>query len=183
MNGPSVSNVSREKSLETSLTNATLLGEITWLLSYSDLHRDWPIGSIQQWILPALLNKTFRIYRLNGKPRGYVSWAFLSKEVEEAYVLNASSLQPKDWKSGNRGWILDYVAPFGDALDIAHDLKFNVFANDVGRYLRQKSGSDTLEIRYLHGAKALKKSKDPHWNPTVELPGMATTQEKVETPQ
>jgi cytolysin-activating lysine-acyltransferase len=152
------------------MSNATILGEIVWLLSYSNLHQDWPIGSIQQWVLPALLHNQFRIYRRSGKPRGFVSWAWMSKDVEEAFVLNTSSLRPGDWKSGNRGWIIDFVAPFGDAKAIAHDLKYNIFPNDVGRYLRIKKGSDTIQIRYLHGANAVAKSKDPKYNPTVELP-------------
>lgn len=151
------------------ISNATILGEVIWLLSYSKLHQDWPIGSIQQWVFPALLHNQFRIYRRSGKPRGFVSWAWMSKEIEEAYVLNTSSLRPEGWKSGERGWIIDFVAPVGGAKDIAHDLKYNIFPNDVGRSLRIKQGSDTMQIRYLHGAKAVSKSTDPNYNPTVEL--------------
>ena len=152
------------------ISNATILGEVVWLLSYSQLHRDWPIGSIQQWIVPALLHNQFRIYRRAGKPKGFVSWAWMSKSVEEAYVLDTSSLRPVDWKSGERFWIIDFVAPFGDAKDIARDLKHKVFPDGVGRYLRIKPGSDTMHIRYIHGANAVTKSKDPNLNPAVTLP-------------
>lgn len=130
-----------ERSAASPISNAALLGEIIWLLSYSELHREWPIGSIQQWVFPALLHNQFRVYRRDGKPRGYVSWAWMSKEVEEAYVLNTANLEPADWKSGQRGWLIDYVAPFGD----------------------------TMHIRYLHGAKAIDKARDWDNNPTVEL--------------
>lgn len=160
---------SNDQTAVSSVSNASLLGEVAWILSYSELHREWPIGSIQQWVFPALLHKQFRIYRLNGKPRGYVSWAWMSKEVEEAYVLNTASLKPADWKSGNRGWIVDYVAPFGDARAIAKDLRNNIFANDVGRILRVKKGCDTMKISYIHGAKAVSKARDWDNNPTVAI--------------
>ncbi|MGB0782042.1 MAG: toxin-activating lysine-acyltransferase [Marinomonas sp.] len=151
------------------MSNAAVLGEIVWLLSHSSLHQDWPIGSIQQWVFPALIHNQFRIYRRGGKPRGFVSWARMSKEIEEAYVLDTSSLRPDGWNAGDRIWIIDFVAPFGDTKEIARDMKTNVFPNDVGRYLRIKEGSDTMHIRYLHGINALSKSKDPSYNPAVEL--------------
>lgn len=127
------------------------------------------MGSIQQWLLPAILTRQMRLYRQNGKPHAFVTWAWLSAEIEEAYVLNTASLQPKDWKSGNRGWIIDWVAPFGGTRDIASDLKQNVFRNDVGRFLRLKEGSDTLKIVYVHGANAIDKARDPTLSPTVNL--------------
>jgi len=151
------------------VSNASVLGEIVWLLSYSKLHRDWPIGSIQQWVLPAIYHGMFRLYRQNGKPHGYVSFALLSKEVEEAYVLNTSTLRPEDWKSGERGWIIDFVAPFGGAGKIAYDLKYNFLKDRVGRYLRVRPGSDTGYIKYLHGADYAGRGDDEEINPTVRL--------------
>lgn len=159
----------RKKSPASTISNSALLGEIVWLWSHSKLHREWSISSIHQWILPALLHNQFRIYRRDGKPRGFVSWAKMSTEVEEAYVLNTATLKPNDWVSGDKGWIIDYVAPFGDAKDIAHDLKYHVFANDMGRFLRTKPGSDTMNIRYLHGAKVAEQARDWKNNPTVNL--------------
>lgn len=150
-------------------SNLALLGELCWLYSHSKLHRTWPVGSIQQWLLPAILTRQLRLYRQNGKPHAFVTWAWLSAEVEEAYVLNTGSLQPKDWKSGSRGWIIDWVAPFGGTREIARDLKQNVFRNDVGRFLRLKEGSDTLKIVYVHGAGAIDKARDRALSPTVTL--------------
>ncbi len=150
-------------------SNLEVLGEMCWLYSQSRIHRTWAIGSLQQWLLPAILTRQMRVYRRNGKPYAFVTWAWLSQEVEEAYVLNTASLQPKDWKSGSRGWILDWVAPFGGTREIARDLKQTVFPNDVGRFLRVKEGSDTLRIVYVHGSKAIDKARNRELNPTVNL--------------
>lgn len=152
------------KQQDNTLNASNILGEIIWLMSHSELHREWPIGGIQQWVMPALLHKQFRVYRRNDKPFGYIAWAWLSKEVEERYILNTSTLHPKDWQSGRRGWIIDYLAPFGGTREIVRDLKNGIFKDDVGRYLRVKPGKDTMQIRYVHGANAVNK-----YNPTVDL--------------
>ena len=93
-------------------TNMTMLGEVVWLMAHSKLHKGWPMASIFQWVVPALMHKQCRLYRRDGRPVAYVAWARMSKEVEEAYVLNPRSLNPKDWTSGERGWIcLLYTSP------------------------------------------------------------------------
>ena len=152
-----------------SIPSAAVLGEMVWLYLISEMHRAWPVGSIHQWLLPALMHRQYRIYHKGKKPVGLVTWAWMSREVEEAYVRNVRSLRPDGWKSGDRGWILDYIAPFGDAFRIGEDLKNSVFANDMGRYLRVRKGSDTMKISYLHGIRRLADAKDHSMNPTVEL--------------
>lgn len=154
-------------------SNLELLGELCWLYSQSKLHQSWNIGSIQQWLVPPILTRQVRLYRDGGKPFAFVTWAWLTKEIEEAYVLDTRSLQPKNWRSGDRGWIIDWVAPFGGSRRIASDLKNNVFPDRVGRFLRHKEGSDTLKIVYVHGAKAIPKARDPVQSPTVDLKSAA----------
>ena len=148
-----------------------LLGEMCWLYSQSRLHQGWPMASLQQWLLPPILAGQMRIYRKNGKPHAFVSWARMSKAVEEAYVLNTASLQPGDWRSGDRIWLVDWVAPFGGSREIARDLKHRVFPDDVGRVLRLRPGDDTLRIMYVHGVRALQKARDRTQNPTVMIEG------------
>lgn len=150
-------------------SNLEILGEMCWLYSQSRIHRTWAMGSLQQWLLPAILTRQMRMYRKNGKPHAFVTWARLSQEVEEAFVLNTSSLQPKDWQSGDRIWFIDWIAPFGGTREMTRDLKVNVFPNDVGRFLRMKEGSDTLNVFYVHGVNAIEKSGNRSLDPAVRL--------------
>lgn len=158
-------------SLKVNKTEAAsaVLGEAVWLYSCSDLHRKWSIGSIHKWILPALKHDQYRIYHRANKPIGFVSWGWLSETVESDYVRQPNKLMPDDWTSGERGWILDFVAPFGDAKHIIRDLRHNVFPDKVGRMLRVKSGGDTMKIMYIHGAKAVSLAGDHSLDPTVKL--------------
>lgn len=155
------------------VTNMSMLGEIVWLMAHSKLHQEWPIASIFQWVVPALLHKQCRLYRRNGRPVAYVAWARMSKEAEEAYVLNPKSLQPKDWTSGDRGWLVDWIAPFGDSDTVVRDLREGIFKDEVGRALRVKPGSDEMQIIYVHGANASVKAQDAQLNPAVDLAGAA----------
>lgn len=154
-------------------TNMSMLGEIVWLMAHSELHRDWPIASIFQWVAPALMHKQCRLYRRDNRPVAYVAWAHMSKDVEEAYVLNPKSLQPNDWKSGDRGWLVDWIAPFGDSAAVMQDLREGIFKDEVGRALRVKPGSDEMQIIYVHGVNANEKARDLKLNPPVDLAGAA----------
>lgn len=164
------------------VTNMSMLGEIVWLMAHSKLHQEWPIASIFQWVLPALMHKQCRLYRRNGRPVAYVAWARMSKEVEEAYVLNPKSLQPKDWTSGDRGWLVDWIAPFGDSASVMQDLREGIFKDEVGRALRVKPDSDEMQIIYLHGANAMAKAQDEQLNPAVDLEGAARRAQEAAQP-
>ena len=155
--------------MENVINNATVLGEIVWVMSHSKLHSEWELASIHKWVVPAMVHQQFRLYKENDKPVAFVSWAYLSQRAENAYVRNTRALTADDWKSGDRGWIMDFVAPFGHAKQMSRDLKYNIFVNDVGRSLRWREGSDTLTINYLHGAKAIDKAQDRTISTTVEL--------------
>ena len=159
----------KEAGQKQGISSSALLGEMVWLCTMSEMHHSWPIGSIQQWLIPPLVHRQFRIYRRGRKPVGLVTWAHMMAATETAYVLNTRSLQPKDWTGGDRNWIIDFIAPFGDALRIGHDLRTNVFPNEVGRILMTRKGSDTLKIAYIHGVKAIEKARDWIANPTVDL--------------
>lgn len=151
------------------VSSLELLGALCWLYSHSPVHRAWPAYALHQWLMPAIETQQMRLYRRGNQPVAFVSWARLSKQVEEAYVRNTSSLRPTDWRSGERLWLIDWVAPFGGTKAIARDLRNNVFPHDVGRGLRLRQGDDTLRIFYLHGAKAVAKARDRSANPTVVL--------------
>ncbi len=153
----------------TEVSNMEVVGQVAWLMTQSPLHRTWAMGSLLQWVVPALMHRQYRVYSQNGKPVAYVSWAWLTQEKESSYVLNPRGLQPVDWKSGDRGWIVDFISPFGATKDVIKDLRRNLFKDAVGRALRVKPGSDEMRIWYIHGADAIEKSRDWGRSPTVQI--------------
>lgn len=139
---------------------SSVLGEMVWLYSMSDLHRTWAIASIHLWLLPALETKQFRLYHQGEKPVGLVTWAWMSREVEQAYLQKTDSLKSTGWTSGDRLWAIDFIAPFGDARRIVKDLRNSVFSNLAGKSLSTRHNSDAMRVLKLHGANVLKTSRE-----------------------
>ena len=44
-------------------------------------------------------------------------------------------LRPQDWKSGDRLWVVEVIAPFGGAEEMVKDLKTKVFATREVKFL------------------------------------------------
>jgi hemolysin-activating ACP:hemolysin acyltransferase len=103
-------------------TNSEVLGEILWLYAHSPIHRRLRLYEVEQFVLPAIKYGRYRIYKRNGMPIGYVGIARLAKDVEDAWLSGKYVLQPEDWISGDRLWIIQFVVPFGDVLEVRKKL-------------------------------------------------------------
>ncbi len=63
-------------------------------------------------------------------------------------VGGTTCLRPQDWKSGDRLWVVEVIAPFGGAGEMVKDLKAKVFSQREVRFLAL--GSDgRKEVRSL----------------------------------
>ena len=75
---------------------------------------------------PVLLQQ-FRTYYATDRPIGVVLWASVSDEVAERLAQGTTKLRPQDWKSGDKLWVVEVIAPFGGADEMVKDLKEKVF--------------------------------------------------------
>lgn len=97
-------------------TVSHLLGEMTWLLTQSPLHRAMQIGDIEWLCMPALLKQQFYLFRDGDQPVGLAMWAKCGAEAEKK--LEGGMIEPEnrltleEWDSGERVWLVDLVAPF-----------------------------------------------------------------------
>lgn len=109
-----------------------LLGAVTWLMMNSPLHSKYTVQEISERILPSVLHNQFRIYEQNGRPIGFVNWAFLTDEIEENYKTARYELNFSEWVGGPNLWFPEFIAPFGHIKYIVRDLRKNVFPNHTG---------------------------------------------------
>ena len=99
-------------------TVSHVLGEMTWLLTQSPLHRAMAIGDLEWLIMPALAHRQFYIFRDADKPVGLALWAKCDPRAEAK--LEAGMIEPEnrltldEWQSGERIWLVDLIAPFAD---------------------------------------------------------------------
>lgn len=139
-------------------SNSAVLGDITWLLMHSPMHRRWPVAFIERFILPAVHHKQFRLFHKDGVPIGYVSWAWLSKEVEDRYLAGGYSLTLADWRSGDRPWFIDYMVPFGHLKIVRQHLRrerlFKGRPIKAIRRIKNGSGQRVMEFGNFEARKA-----------------------------
>lgn len=118
-------------------TVSQVLGEITWLLTQSPVHKQLFIGDLEWFAMPAILLEQFRIFygpKAAGAPESaaltpaaVALWAFVTAETDERLEAGAHKLRPEEWKAGDQPWLIELIAPFGAQDEILRDLASNVF--------------------------------------------------------
>jgi len=142
--------------LEGEYNEAEAFGSAAWLWMHSRAHRDAPLHTLSSLLLPALKQRQFVLASENGKPVFYLSWANLNEEAERRYLRNPPVCMPQDdWASGDRMWILDWVAPFGHSRTMSRLLKQRLFSNRCARALYHRRGHRGLRILTFHGIAVL----------------------------
>ena len=136
-----------------------LLGEVTGLMMQSELHRSYFIGDVYSCILPAIDLNQFRIYYKKGNhPIGFVCWAFLSEEKEQAYLKGEYSVQTEDWNIGDKLIFTEFIAPSGNVKSIIKDLTHNIFPNKIGKSLKMKEKRKIESIKTFYGKNTKRKN-------------------------
>lgn len=131
-----------------------LLGQIVTLLGQSPGHRHVFVSDLEWLVLPALIARQARVWRRqteNGAvPVIYASWALVDAEVEARLRQGQMRLKPTEWRSGDRAWLIDLVAPFGGSDAALVELADQLFP---GKVLHTLSSSATggFAVREIRG--------------------------------
>jgi cytolysin-activating lysine-acyltransferase len=121
-----------------------VLGHVAWLYMQSGMHRHFFVHDFETRVVPPLVLDQCRLFvggDSGGLPVGFASWARFSEEAEQRYC---ATQRPKidDWRSGDRLWLVDLVAPFGDRRTLLEQIRQAV--GDDGARLLQPTASGTL---------------------------------------
>ena len=107
-------------------TVSHLLGEMTWLLTQSPLHRGLSIADLEWLVMPALIHQQFYLFREGEQPVGLALWAKCSPEtvrkLDKGMIEPANRLSLEDWNSGDQIWLVDLIAPFADTKNRQREL-------------------------------------------------------------
>lgn len=123
-----------ETQLQPKKTVSQVLGEITWLLTQSPVHKQLFIGDLEWFVMPAVLLEQFRIFNGPQHPVGVALWATVSEETEARLAAGAHKLRPDEWKNGERPWLIELIAPFGGQDEIIKDFADNIFPGKPFKY-------------------------------------------------
>jgi cytolysin-activating lysine-acyltransferase len=100
-------------------TVSHLLGEMSWLLTQSPLHRHFQLADLEWLVMPALIHQQFYMFRDGDQPVGLALWAKCKAEVVPK--LEGGMIEPEnrrtldEWNNGDQIWLVDLIAPFTNA--------------------------------------------------------------------
>ena len=142
-------------------TVSHMLGELTWLLSQSPAHKHFAIGDLEWMVMPAVLLEQFRVFHGDKHPLGFALWAYLSEEAEARMTGAVAAgggarLRPDDWKSGDRLWLVELVAPFATPENklteaMVADLIQHVFGERKFRFHSTDLATGKREVKEIGG--------------------------------
>jgi cytolysin-activating lysine-acyltransferase len=89
------------------------LGAAFFLISLTRYHRIRSLGAVFDALEPPFRLGQYRMFRSNGYPRAFITWAGLSLAAERRHAVDHLPLRGEDWNSGASVWLIDFVAPFG----------------------------------------------------------------------
>jgi cytolysin-activating lysine-acyltransferase len=100
-------------------TVSHLLGEMTWLLTQSPLHRHFQLTDLEWLVMPALIHQQFYMFRDGDQPVGLALWAICKADVvpklEGGMIEPQNRLTLEEWTGGDQIWLVDLIAPFANA--------------------------------------------------------------------
>lgn len=97
-------------------TVSHMLGEMTWLLTQSPLHKALAIGDLEWLVMPALIHQQFYLFRDGQQPVGLAMWAKCTPsavaKLEGGMIEPENRLTLEEWTNGDQIWLVDLIAPF-----------------------------------------------------------------------
>jgi len=115
---------------------AAALGEVVSLLVQSPGHRHLFLTDLEWLVVPPIMLRQFALFRQGPRPIAYASWAMVNEEVEKRLMAGQPRLAPAEWRSGDRVWLIDLVAPFGGADRLFGELRSRVLAGREVKAMR-----------------------------------------------
>jgi len=110
------------------ITGGTALGHAVWLMMKMPNYRHVFLSDLEWMLLPPILLNQYRLFNADGKVVAFAAWAYLSEALEKRLQEAEPRLAPAEWKSGDRLWLINLFAPFGQADAALVELRQSAFA-------------------------------------------------------
>lgn len=96
------------------VNEAEVLGASVWLWMHSERHRLLALHHLNQMLLPVIQQGQYLLVFEADQPVFFFSWAYFDDAAEQRYLADPEQLiDATDWSSGDRMWLIDWIAPFG----------------------------------------------------------------------
>lgn len=120
-------NAQQLQEAKAALKKLPILGPVLWLYA-RDERRKFTFIADQDWLLmPPILLDQCKLYMKEEIPWAFITWALVSDEVDARLRTQIPKIAPHEWKSGEHLWLIDVVAPFGQADEMIEELRKTQF--------------------------------------------------------
>ncbi len=140
----------KEKFTDFTTFHLSVLGHVAWLWTNSPLHKEWPLALLGTNVIPAIVHAQYLLITQRDLPVAYCSWAWLSPDAEKKYLADVNSLTLTEWLSGERLWIIDWVAPFGHSFELFKRMRAK-FPDAVARAIRVDKNKKVARVQEILG--------------------------------
>lgn len=106
----------------------------------SQLYCQFPVACISEWLIPPIAFGQILVFRnASGLLVGYVTWAFLTEDVERRLLNDPQVLLHfSEWNEGDRLWLLDFVSTQGSARQLLRQVRDHFKDHRFARSLRRQ---------------------------------------------
>lgn len=134
-------------------SEAEILGASVWMWLHSPMHRDAPLHVLPSILLPIIKNQQYVLVSEEGRPVFFLSWMWLNAESEARYLRDtAVMIKKEDWRSGDRMWFRDFIAPFGHTHAMSRLLRDEIFPHHCARSLWHRGEAVRPCIKTFRGS-------------------------------
>lgn len=102
---------------------AWALGAAMFLMIQSPNHKYMFVNDLEWSLLTPIGLGQFRIWRKGPTPTAFVTWAFVTPEVDARLSDGHVRLAPQEWKQGNILWLMDALIPQPAFAAVLRELK------------------------------------------------------------
>lgn len=107
-----------------------ILGAVTLLSCYSELHSCYTTNYLISRIIKSIENNHFRYYsNEQGNPIAFCAWVYLSDITLNEILKTGRDIEEDEYNKGDKIFFTEILAPFGHINYIRKDLRVNVFSN------------------------------------------------------
>lgn len=122
------------------------LGHFVLLSTRSAVHRRWAVDDLATNFLPPIGYGQYQLYRADKHIVGALTWAWLDQAAESKLLKDGLTPPPEVWKSGDRLWFIDFLAPHGHARAISRHFMTHLMPAESGQGLRRRPGGHIYRI-------------------------------------
>jgi cytolysin-activating lysine-acyltransferase len=137
------------------------LGQAIWVAMHSPTHRHLFLADLEWALIPPVRLRQIRFFGKDGAIDGFATWAMVNEEVEKRLLSGNRRLAPTDWRSGERAWLIDLIAPTENAAKAAiGEIKARAFADTPFNMLvPSKDGKGWVGVEVKLGDKPTEEKK------------------------